>query len=58
MHDPTDDRGVPISSGIPHLVTWAGALGVVLIFVIAALVLSTAGHGHMWPADTTLTLKL
>jgi len=58
VFDPTDDRGVPISTGIPRIVTIAGALGVVLIFVIAGLVLSTAGHGHMWPADTTLNLKL
>ena len=58
MFDPTDDRGVPISSGIPRLVTWAGIIGVVMIFIVAGMVLATADHGHMWPADNTLNLKL
>ena len=58
MYDPTDDRGVPLTTGIPRIVTIAGVLGVILIFVIAGLVLSTADHGHMWPASNTLNLKL
>ncbi|HTW82685.1 MAG TPA: hypothetical protein VMD91_01305 [Candidatus Sulfotelmatobacter sp.] len=58
MHDPTDDRGVPISSGIPSLVIWAGVCGVILIFAVAAMVLSTSGYGHLWPASNTLNLKL
>ena len=58
MHDPTDERGVPISAGIPPLVMWAGVAGVVLIFVIAGMVLATSGNNHVWPADQTLTVKL
>ena len=58
MHDPTDDRGVPLTTGIPRIVTWAGVIGVVLIFVVAGMVLATADHGHMWPASSTLNLKL
>jgi len=58
MHDVEDERGVPISSGIPPLVMWAGIAGVVLIFVIAGMVVGTSGNNHVWPAENTLTIKL
>jgi hypothetical protein len=58
MYDLEDERGVPISSGIPTLVLWSGIAGVVLIFVIAGMVLATSGNNHLWPADKTLTLPL
>jgi hypothetical protein len=58
VYDQEDDRGVPISQGIPPLVTWVGLGGVVLIFVVAGIVLATAGSGHVWPAADTLTIKL
>jgi hypothetical protein len=58
MHDVEDERGVPISSGIPPLVMWAGIAGVVLIFVIAGMVVGTSGNNHVWPAGNTLTIKL
>jgi hypothetical protein len=58
MYDLEDDRGVPISSGIPPLVMWAGIAGVVLIFVIAGMVVGTSGNNHVWPAENTLTIKL
>ena len=58
MYDVEDERGVPISSGIPPLVMWAGIAGVVLIFIIAGLVLSSSGQGHVWPWDKALEIKL
>jgi hypothetical protein len=58
MYDLEDNRGVPISSGIPPLVVYAGIAGVVLIFVIAGMVLATAGSGHVWPATAALNIKL
>jgi hypothetical protein len=58
MYDPTDNRGVPVSQGIPPIVVWTGFFGIVLVFVIAGMVLATSDHGHMWPAANTLTLKL
>jgi ABC-type phosphate transport system auxiliary subunit len=58
MYDVEDERGVPISSGIPRIVLWAGIAGVILIFVIAGLVLGTSGQGHLWPWDKTLQIKL
>jgi hypothetical protein len=58
MYDPVDDRGVPVSSGIPSLVIWSGIAGVILIFIISGMVLSTAGFGHVWPAENSVNLKL
>ena len=58
MYDLQDDRGVPISSGIPKLVLWAAIAGVVTIFVIAGLVLANSGFGHVWPAENSLNIKL
>jgi len=58
MYDLEDERGVPISSGVPRIVLWAGIAGVILIFIIAGLVLAVSGYGHMWPADNTTQLKL
>jgi ABC-type phosphate transport system auxiliary subunit len=58
MFDPQDERGVPISSGIPRIVIYAGVAGVALIFVIAGLVLANAGFGHVWPAENSVDLKL
>jgi hypothetical protein len=58
MYDIEDERGVPISSGVPPIVTYAGIAGVVLIFIIAALVLGASAYGHLWPSENTLNLKL
>ena len=51
MYDPEDDRGVPISTGIPPLVVWATIGCIVLIFIVAGMVLGSAGYGHIWPAE-------
>ena len=58
MYDIEDDRGVPVSSGIPTIVLWAGIAGVLLIFVIAGMVVGTSMNNHVWPAENTLTIKL
>jgi hypothetical protein len=58
MDDTTDERGVPISSGIPPIVIYAGFAGVVLIFIVAGMVLANAGFGHVWPAENSVDLKL
>ena len=58
MYDLEDSRGVPISSGIPKIVLWAGIAGVVLIFVIAGMVVGTSMNNHVWPSGDTLTIKL
>lgn len=58
MYDLEDERGVPISSGVPPIVTWAGIAGVILIFIIAGLVLAVSGYGHIWPSENAVQLKL
>ena len=58
MTDPQDERGVPLSSGIPPIVIYAGIAGVILIFVVAGMVLANAGFGHVWPAENSTNIKL
>jgi hypothetical protein len=58
MYDVEDERGVPISSGIPPLVLWAGVAGVILIFIIAGMVVGTSSNNHVWPAENSVNLKL
>ena len=58
MYDIEDERGVPISSGIPPIVTWAGIAGIILIFVVAGMVVGSSESSHVWPSDTSLTIKL
>ena len=58
MYDHEDERGVPISSGIPSIVMWSAMACVLLIFVLAGMVLSTANYGHVWPAANSTNLKL
>ncbi len=58
MYDREDERRVPLTSGIPSLVTWVGVAGVILIFVVAGMVLATAGANHIWPAEKSVDLKL
>lgn len=58
MYDQEDARGVPVTTGIPSIVTWTGIAGIVLIFVIAGMVLATSGFGHVWPASNSTGLKL
>jgi hypothetical protein len=58
MTDPHEIPGVPASAGLPNGVLWTGLACVVLIFIVAGLVLSNAGFGHIWPASDTVNLKL
>ena len=58
MYDPQDERGVPISAGMPPVVLYAGIGGLVLIVFVAALVLSQSQFGHIWPASDAVNLKL
>jgi len=58
MFDPTDHRGVPVSKGIPHLVQWAAAVGMLMIFGMGYLTVKDADNGHQWPAAKTLRMDL
>ncbi|MGH7738150.1 MAG: hypothetical protein ACREMP_09840 [Candidatus Tyrphobacter sp.] len=56
MHDDyhLDFSEVPESKGIPRGIVLTVAIGFVVIFLIGAGVVLLSGHGHMWPALTTL----
>ena len=58
MYDLKDDRGVPISAGIPPIVVIAAIIGLIMIFTIGTLVFSTSSANHRWPASTTTSEPL
>lgn len=58
MYDITDQRGVPVSRGIPQAVRIAFVLGSLAIFVMGYLTIIQASYGHKWPANTVLRLPL
>jgi ABC-type phosphate transport system auxiliary subunit len=58
MYDRYDERGVPISSGIPPIIFISAAIGLVLIATMVTLVFANSGAGHFWPSNTSTTLPL
>lgn len=58
MYEVKDDRGIPVSAGIPPIVIIAAGIGVFLVFVVVGLVLSNANFGHSWPAADSTTINL
>ncbi|GAC1546936.1 MAG: hypothetical protein NVS2B17_30700 [Candidatus Velthaea sp.] len=58
MYDLKDERGVPISSGIPPIVKWSAIIGVLMIFTILAMCIFGSSYHHIWPALDTTKIKL
>ena len=58
MYDLRDERGVPISAGVPMLVRVSAILGVIAIFVIIGLVAGNSSFGHAWPSGSSTKIPL
>jgi hypothetical protein len=58
MYDPTDSRGVPISTGVPPIVVYSLVITVIVVFIIGGMVALNSGFGHLWPASKVLTIPL
>lgn len=58
MYDPTDERGVPTSRGIPRAVIIAAAIGILAIFAVGAYTIAMSGYGHVWPWQQSLRIPL
>lgn len=58
MYDIKDERGVPVSSGIPPIVTWSVLIGVGVVFLVIALAIGTSNYHHVWPYMDTTKIKL
>ncbi len=58
MHDIYDDRGVPVSAGIPPIVVAAAIVGFIAILTLLTLVFTSSPFGHAWPAATSTQVKL
>jgi hypothetical protein len=55
MRDPHDERGVPISTGIPPIVIISALICIVVIFVMLTLVFRNSAFGHAWPWTNAAT---
>jgi len=58
MYDIKDDRGVPVSAGIPPIVKWAAIIGVLGIMVILGMTIFGSPYHHIWPSLDTTKIKL
>ena len=58
MRDLKDDRGVPISAGIPRIVVVAVFIGIFVILALLGMVFGSAGFGHAWPSSTSTQIRL
>ncbi len=58
MYDVQDERGVPVSRGVPMLVRVAVVSGLLAIFAIGAFTVLLASYGHLWPWARTLRMHL
>lgn len=58
MYDIKDDRGVPVSRGVPMAVRISAVIGILAIFVIGGFTAKLAAYGHQWPAERTLRMNL
>jgi hypothetical protein len=58
MYDPTDNRGVPVSRGVPRIVIIASIIGVLCIFGMGAYTIYMSGYGHVFPSVQSLRIPL
>ena len=58
MYDLVDERGVPVSRGIPMVVRIAAVVGIIAIFAVGAFVILEASYGHAWPYQNVLRIPL
>jgi len=58
MEEVRDDRGVPISHGVPPAVRIAFGIGVFLIISVGGMVIGASRFGHVWPASAVTTIPL
>jgi hypothetical protein len=58
MYDIKDARGVPVSGGIPPVVTIAFFIGLIMIGAILGIVVGASRSGHVWPAGDTTKIPL
>ena len=58
MHDIRDERGVPISGGIPPVVRVAFGIGLFLIISVGGMVIGGSRFGHVWPSSRVTAVHL
>ncbi len=49
---------IPVSAGIPPIIKISAVVGIILIFIVASLVLTNSGFGHVWPSSDSPKILL
>jgi hypothetical protein len=58
MYDIKDERGVPVSSGIPPIVRIAAVIGIIVVFTMLTLVFRNSAVGHSWPSNDSVSIPV
>lgn len=58
MYDPTDERGVPTSRGVPRAVIIAVVIGILAIFAVGFDTIFMSWYGHTFPSTQSLRIPL
>ena len=58
MYDRYDERGVPISAGIPPIIFISAFIGLIIIATMVTLVFASSRSNHVWPAHNSTTIPL
>lgn len=58
MYDIKDDRGVPVSGGIPPIVRISAIIGIIVVFVMLTIVFKNSSFGHSWPSSGAVSIPV
>jgi hypothetical protein len=58
MYDIKDDRGVPVSSGIPPIVRISAVIGIIVVFTMLTIVFRNSSFGHSWPSNDSVSIPI
>jgi hypothetical protein len=58
MYDVKDERGVPVSSGIPPIVRVAALIGIIVVFTVLTLVFRNSSFGHSGPSNDSVSIPV
>ncbi len=58
MHEVRDERGVPVSHGIPPAVRVIFGIGLFLVLSVGGMVIGGSRFGHVWPSSRVTAVHL
>jgi len=58
MYDPAQGSDIPISKGVPPLVQISFGVGILIVFLILAIVAASSSYHRAWPYTTASKVPL